>query len=559
MAEPDLILHNARVLTLDPARAEAEALSVRGGRIAAVGESAGLLRGRGRETRILDAAGRTAMPGLFDAHPHMDREGLKRRGGIAIGGLASVAEIVEAVREAAARTPVGEWIVTMPMELAPEHGMPRYVSRPDQLAEGRFPDRRDLDAAAPDHPVLIRGIWGWWGVPPFPSVANSAALALAGIDRDTRAPHGTEIERDAAGEPTGVMRETNRAPILEYTLFGALPRFTWEDRLAAARTAPRLYNAAGTTAGYEGHGLTPAIVESYRRADEAGDLTVRLATTLSVPSAALDDRAVGDYLREWAGRIATPGERRGNLATDGICLDFGDPAVARIIAAFYPYEQWAGHFYQSVAFDRLVEIATLAAELGIRLACIAYDIEALLRAYEAVNAKIPIAEKRWVIMHLTRASDDQLRRIGALGAIVTITPNFMYHATTRLGLAELGAEGTPIRRVLDAGIPVALSSDNVPVSMFWAMWSALTRYAADLDARLGESMLAREEALELIARTGHRLTWDEDRRGTIAPGMDADFVVLDRDPLTCPEDGIRETRAVRTFLAGKQVYPGAAT
>jgi len=559
MAEPDLILHDARVVTLDPARPRVEALSVRDGRIAAVGASAELLRGRGRATRIVDAGGQTVTPGIFDAHPHMDREGLKRRGGIAIRGLDSVAGIVEIVREAASRTPAGEWIVTMPMELAPEHGMPRYVSRPDQLAEGRLPDRRDLDAAAPDHPVLIRSIWGWWGVPPFPSVANSAALALAGIDRDTGAPHGTEIERDGAGEPTGVMRETNRAPILEYTLFGRLPRFTFEDRLIAARTAPRLYNAAGTTAGFEGHGLTPAIVESYRRADQAGDLTVRLAATLSVPSAALDDRGVGDYLRTWADRIAAPGERCGNLATDGICLDFGDPEIARIIGAGYPYEQWAGHFYQSVAFDRLVEIATLAAGLGIRLACIAYDIEALLRAFEAVDARIPIAEKRWVIMHLTRATDDQLRRIGALGAMVTVTPNFMYHATTRLGLAELGADGTPIRRLLDAGIPVALSSDNVPVSMFWAMWSALTRYAADLDVRLGESFLAREEALELIARTGHRLTWDEDRRGTIAPGMDADFVVLDRDPLSCPEDDIRETRAVRTFLAGNQVYSAAAT
>ena len=554
MAEPDLILHNGRVLTLDPARPEAEALAIRDGRIAAVGASAGILRGRGRETRIVDAGGRAVTPGAFDAHPHMDREGLKARGGIAIGSLSSVAEIVEAVREAASRTPAGEWIVTMPMELAPEHGMPLYVNRPDQLVEGRFPDRRDLDAAAPDHPVLIRGIWGWWGTPPFPSIASSAALALAGIDRDTKAPHGTEIERDSSGEPTGVMRETNRTPILEYTLFGCLPRFTFEDRLAAARSAPGLYNAAGTTGGYEGHGLTPAIVESYRRADAAGDLTVRLTAALSVPSAAMDDRGVGDFLRSWATRIAAPGRREGNLATDGICLGSGNPEVARIVAAGFPYEQWAGFFYQSVAFDRLVELATLAAGLGIRLACIADDLESLLRAFEAVDRSIRIAEKRWVIMHLTRASDDQLRRIKALGAIVTITPNFMYHATTRLDLAELGAEGTPIRRVLDAGIPVALSSDNVPVSMFWAMWSALTRYAADLDARLGESCLSREEALQLIARTGHLLTWDEDRRGAIAPGMDADFLVLDRDPLTCPEDEIREIRPLRTFLAGEEVY-----
>ena len=342
MAEPDFILHNGRVLTLDPARPEAQAFSVRDGRIAAVGDFADILRARGRETRILDAGGRTVTPGVFDAHPHMDREGLKARGGIAIEGLASVAEIVEAVREAASRTPAGEWIVLMPMQLAPEHGMPRYVSEPGQLAEGRFPDRRDLDAAAPDHPVLIRGIWGWWGVPPFPSVANSAALALSDVDRDTKAPHGTEIERDAAGEPTGVMRETNRAPILEYTLFGALPRFTFEDRLAAARTSPRAYNAVGTTAGFEGHGLTPAIVESYRRADEAGDLTVRLTTTLSVPSGKMDDREVGDYLRGWADRIAAPGHREGNLATDGICLDFGDPNVARIIATGYPTSSGPG-------------------------------------------------------------------------------------------------------------------------------------------------------------------------------------------------------------------------
>ena len=112
--------------------------------------------------------------------------------------------------------------------------------------------------------------------------------------------------------------------------------------------------------------------------------------------------------------------------------------------------------------------------------------------------------------------------------------------------------------MLDAGIPVALSSDNVPVSMFWAMWSALTRYSADLDARLGESFLTRGEVLRLIARTGHMLSWDEDRRGAIAPGMDADFIVLDRDPLTCPEDEIREIRPVRTFLAGDEVYPAGA-
>ena len=553
MPEHDLVLYNGRIITLDGASGIAQAVGVRRGRIAAVGAEAQVLADAGPHTRRIDLAGATVMPGIFDAHPHMDREGLKRRGGHPIRGLGSVAEICEAVRAAAARTPAGEWILTMPMELAPRDGMPRYVSAPDDLAEGRFPDRGDLDRAAPDHPVLIRSVWGWWSKPPFPSVLNSRALTLAGIDGHTRAPHGSTIIKDASGVPTGVMLETNRAPILEYTLLDCVPRFTFEDRLAAARLGPKLYNAAGTTAGYEGHGLTPALIEAYRRAAETGDLSVRLTATLSVPSAVMNDARIADLLHQWAGRIAAPGRRTGNLVTDGICLDFGDPAVARIIAAGYPYEGWAGHFSQSVAHARLIAIATLAARLGIRLACICYDIEALLQAYEAVDREISIRERRWVMMHLTRASDDQIRRIKALGVIVTVTPNFMHHATTRLNLAELGAEGTPIRRLIDAGVPVALSSDNVPVSMFWAMWSALTRYSADLGARLGESGLERAEVLRLIAQTGHLLTWDEDRRGAIRPGMDADLAVLDRDPLTCPEDEIKDVAAARTFLAGQDV------
>ena len=127
------------------------------------------------------------------------------------------------VKRAAQTTPAGEWIVLMPMGEPPHE----YVSRPEQLTDGRFPTRHDLDAVAPDHAVYIRAVWGWWSRRPFPSVANSLALARAGVTRDTPAPHNVEILKDARGEPTGVFLERNFVPVLEYTLFRDLPRFKY--------------------------------------------------------------------------------------------------------------------------------------------------------------------------------------------------------------------------------------------------------------------------------------------------------------------------------------------
>ena len=127
----------------------------------------------------------------------------RRAADIPIAGLHSVADIVDVVKRAAQTTPAGEWIVLMPMGEPPHE----YISRPEQLTDGRFPNRHDLDAVVPDHAVYIRAVWGWWSRRPFPSVANSLALSRAGVTRDTRAPHNVEIV-DARGEPTGVFLES---------------------------------------------------------------------------------------------------------------------------------------------------------------------------------------------------------------------------------------------------------------------------------------------------------------------------------------------------------------
>ena len=321
----DLLLYNGNIVTLDDGSRISEAVAIRGTGILAVGDNASLKKQVPPETRRIDLEGRTVLPGFFDAHPHMDREGLKALGGESLAGADSVAAIVERVAEAALNARPGEWIVFMPMGAPPFD----YVNDAEMLEEGRFPDRHDLDRVAPANPVYIRGVWGWWTRPPFPAVANSEAMRQCGITAASVDPYNIKIVRDSSGNPTGVFLETNRTSLLEFTLFRNVPRFTYEDRLESVRIGSEIYSALGTTSAYETHGLTPALLRAYREIDERGELKVRMSAPLSLPSSALSRRDLSELLRQWAPAADGSGVPTGNFRVSGVTLDHADPTCRR--------------------------------------------------------------------------------------------------------------------------------------------------------------------------------------------------------------------------------------
>jgi predicted amidohydrolase YtcJ len=543
-----------RILTLDPRRPTAGALAIRAGRIVGVGDRAAARGWRGRGTRVVDAGDGHVIPGLVDGHAHLDREGLKFLYP-SLAGCRSIGDVQFLVKRLAATRPAGEWIVTMPLGTPPF-----YQDAPGCLAEGRWPTRADLDAAAPDHPVYLRGIWGYWNRPPVYSVANSLALARAGVVRDTIAPRGIEILRDAAGEPTGVFVEHNLIQVLELTLMRAVPRFTHADRLRALRDSCRRYAARGVTAVYEGHGVAPEVLRVYRETHERGDLTVRVSLALS-PT--WDAREAGEALAAVASWAGGRGLGDDMLRVGGVCIHHGgDPEVARILHEGQPYTGWAGFVESANSPDAYREQVETAARHGLRVnTLVTRCLPEVLEAWEAVAARTDIGPLRWVLVHLNVATPAHLGRIRALGAVATTNPiSYLWRSAADEVRKAGGAADTlmPHRSLLRHRIPFALATDNKPADPWLAFRAVVAR--EDMASRevLGPGeRLSRLQALRALTAGGAWLTFAERERGVLAPGRAADLTVLDRDPLAVPLDELPAMRCRLTMVGGRVVHGDA--
>lgn len=549
---PEVILHNGKVLTMSPGNNIEEALAVRGEVVLAVGANRDLLSLAGPGTTTIDLGGRTVIPGIIDIHAHMDREGLKQLCP-SLEGARSIADILAVIEEQVSHKRPGEWVVTMPVG-----DPPNYADVPGSLLEGRFPNRWELDRVSPDNPVYIRGIWTPWNVPPSVAVANSLALQLAGIDRQTQAPDSSvTIDRDARGEPTGILIDSARFPSLEFTLMKVVPRFTHGQRVAALKESMLLYNSVGTTGTYEGHGVAPEVLRAYKELWDAGEMTVRSHLVLSP-----EWKSIGEADKEmarWAHSASGAGFGDGMLRIGGYYIQYrGSRYTSRARSAELPYTGWAGFAQGYNPPGRFRRLVMMAAQHNLRVNTIVRDtMDEVLEIFEEVHGEVPIDGCRWILAHVRETTPEQLKRIGNLGLVIETIP------LTELWLRGRSYVDDPVsadrvaahRSYLEEGVRFGFGTDNKPYNPFETLWSAVSRQERYTGTVLGPSQcLGRLEALHAFTMAGAYFCFEEDRRGSLEPGKLADLAVLSGDFMAMPEDEIPGLTSVYTMLGGRVVH-----
>jgi predicted amidohydrolase YtcJ len=548
----DIILTGGRVRTFDPDHSECEAIAISGNRILAIGSAADIRGLAGPHTELIDIVGATVIPGFNDTHAHLDREGLKLRR-LSLAGGRNIAEVLTRISTAAAMTPAGRWIVTMPVGEPPY-----YFGGPAYLAEGRMPTRDELDRAAPDNPVCISAAFGNWGKPPCFTALNTAALHLNGIDRHSSpACAGVEIMKDEAGEPTGVIIEHNPRPTIDNDLLTAVPRFSFEDRRDSLVDAMRLYNAVGTTSIYEGHGFAPRTIAAFRELWEKGKLTTRVGLVMSPTwKSVAEARAEID---DWKATAQGRGLEDPWFKICGLHVAFGgDPKTAALSRRSLPDTGWAGFVEQANDEATFLEYAMLCAEFDIRLNTIVADnLHRVVPLLQKVAANYDLTGRRWVIQHIARCRNEDLAVLKRLGLLVTTIPVYYLWKGGTAYLADVdgGECVVPHRAMLDAGLHVSSGTDNIPYDPAFTLWTMMCRQERTTGRVLGRSQcLTGEEALRLLTVNGAHLTFDENDKGPLRRGFLADLTVLDGDPTTLAAEHVRKLKCLLTMVDGKIVH-----
>ncbi len=530
MPDPaDLIVHSGLVHTLDEQFGTVEALAIGGSRVVAAGTDDEILRHRGPETVVVDLGGRAVVPGLTDNHFHA----LGGGPGVDLSGARTMAAVLGAISARAAATEPGGLVVT------------NSNWHEGQLAEQRLPLRDDLDRAAPHHPVVVvRGGHEF--------ILNSAALERFGIAEDAVSPPGGRIGRYDDGRLNGELVDRAKDPV-------RLPAAELEGE-PAARLLEQLATMSelGVTS-LRIPGGSPQQFELFRRLADEGRLPLRIEFLFRVRGTAPED--VRATVESWG---VGPDFGTGLLTVGGVKLGVDGGFEGGWMRE--PYEEpWGrgGTFFglQTMPTDVFHGVVRELNDLGWRVATHAVGdaaIDLVLDAYEEADARRPIGQRRWTIEHGFIPAPDQFERVRRLGLTVTAQHHLYVAAPSLVDYwgAARAALTTPVGLYVAEGVPVSLGTDSpvIPYNPWHVLYHFATRGTLSAGTMGGEHAVTREEALRLMTSGYAYQVFAESVRGTLAPGMEADLVVLSGDYMTVSEERMRDVVAVVTVVDGRIVH-----
>ena len=532
--DADSIFVNGKVITMDdssPKTRIVQAFAIKDGRFIAAGSNGDAMRFKGHDTRVVDLLGRTVLPGLSDGHFH----GIHGGPGVDLSKARTLQDVFDAVAARALITPPGDFVIS------------NSDWHEAQLQEQRLPLARELDIAAPNHPVvLVRGGHSF--------ILNNVALERFNITAATPVPSGGAIPRTPEGELTGELIDSAR----NLVQLPPSPPQTPEQQRQALLDIQSHMNAYGVTQLR----MASSNVPTYRRWQalrDEGAITLRVSFLFRPGNSAA---AVNNF-----------------VATQGVRLDEGDEWLKVVGFKFgvdggfegglmrepymEPYGLGGTYFgLLTVQTQAYIDALKAVARNGWRAATHAVGdaaIDLVLEGYRQAHAEAPFARDQWVIEHAFVAKPDHFPRIRELGLVLSVQDHlYVAGPSLRKMWGDHRAETvTPVKTYLDQGFLLAGGTDApvIPTNPWWAMYHFITR-----DTITGgvfgpqERVLNREDVLRLFTLNYARLIHEENSKGSITPGKWADFVVASDDFLTVPMDALENMTALATYVGGKRVY-----
>lgn len=524
--QPDLILHNGNIFTVDSSTPRAQAVAISNGRFIAVGTNDEVLRLATGKTKKVDLGQKTVLPGFIDAHSHPASSGLQHLRSVDCD-LRSIKDIKEAIRKRAQNTPPGNWVLGFKFD-------------DTKTAEGRTLTTQDLDEAAPNHPVAVQHRGG------HTAYVNSAAFKLAGITEQTPDPTGGKFYRDSSGKLTGKVAESANEAFEKVIPF----EFTRDDLREGVKLISKMMSKTGITSVHDAYG-SPEDLRAYQDARDAGELALRVYCLIgymhidAMIKAGVRTGMGDEWVKIGAMKATCDGsisERTARLSKPYI----GRPNDYGIIVN----DGEKLYSYAKKAHDNDWQIGIHAnGDIG---------IDITLQLYERLQKERPRKDPRFRIEHCTVVNDDLLRRMKALGVIPTPFSTYVYYHGEKM--TEYGADRLnnmfALRSFLSSGIRPTQASDYPPgpFEPMMALQSSVTRTDMKGTTWGASQKVSVEEAIRIGTLHGAYASYEENVKGSIETGKYADLVVLGRDPFKEDPSTLVSIPIERTMAGGKWVF-----